>query len=124
MDKKYVENLKNENKRYFENEKDRIRKEVFKYKKLDPYDKRKILSLIDSLQYNDENLHSKLADLNCLFIVASICDEDNYNLREKIEYEKLVDFYKFDFDLYLDSEPVFFDGDIIITDPCYIVYGK
>ncbi len=121
MDKKHVENLENENKRYFENKKNRIRKEVFEYKKLDPDDKREILSLIDSLQYNDEILHSKLAELNDLFIVASVYDEDIDNWCKKIEYEKLVNFYNFDFNVYLDSEPMFFDGDIIITDPCYII---
>ncbi len=31
-------------------------------------------------------------------------------------------FLRYSFDTYLDSEPVEFDGDIIITDPCYIIH--
>ena len=42
------------------------------------------------------------------------------NVLDKINFTELVKL-KCNYDNYLDSEPVEFDGDIIITDPCYVV---
>ena len=38
-------------------------------------------------------------------------------------YEKIISCYH-DYNRYLDSEPIEFDGDIIITDPCYIIRAE
>lgn len=61
-------------------------------------------------------------------------DDDDGNTTEKsLECKKWHDSLKLDFlnnyrenkyDIYLDSEPMEFDGDIIITDPCYICKEK
>lgn len=39
----------------------------------------------------------------------------------EIDYEKLYNTVYHNYDEYLDSEPKHFTGDIIITDPCYII---
>lgn len=41
----------------------------------------------------------------------------------EIDYEKLFNTVYHNYDEYLDSEPKHFTGDIIITDPCYIIKG-
>lgn len=40
---------------------------------------------------------------------------------ESLELEYLRNYQENPYDLYLDSEPVEYDGDIIITDPCYLM---
>ena len=58
-------------------------------------------------------------------------DDGSWDWREKIEnvfkgidFYELVKAYHENYERFLDSEPVAFDGDIIITDPCYITYTK
>ena len=53
----------------------------------------------------------------------AFCNFD-FKVREalkKIPAERLCFLERMSYERYLDSEPVFFDGDIIITDPCYII---
>lgn len=40
---------------------------------------------------------------------------------KQIDFKKLVVLERTDYERYQDSEPVYFDGDIIITDPCYVL---
>lgn len=94
--------------------------------KLSDRDLRKVMGKIDS-QYGNPMLELD-------FKYMDYCSEDNfeedYNAYENIikvsNIEKLFTKYskKNYLDSYLDSIPVEFDGDILITDPCYIIRAK
>lgn len=63
---------------------------------------------------------------NELSLYKRFCFEDNLlvdtiALAKKLPYEELYNILKTNYSRYLDSTPVEFCGDIIITDPCYII---
>lgn len=49
--------------------------------------------------------------------------KETLSLLEKLPVEELVCLYDKDYWRYLDSEPKHYHGDIIITDPCYVIEG-
>lgn len=65
------------------------------------------------------------------FIVnpKSVLNQENYDKYEDFyskarlaeDFSALEKEESMDYEIYLDSDPVMFDGDIIITDPCYVI---
>jgi hypothetical protein len=62
--------------------------------------------------YNDENVYTQ-------FVGELFKSVKGFLGR----YKKIISCYH-DYDRYLDSEPIEFDGNIIITDPCYIIRAE
>lgn len=84
---------------------------------------------IDLLQFDDEKLWYKLNDLEIDLRYGwrstNLDAPDSYSewFEKQLEYDRLKA-YCVNYERYLDSEPMEFDGDIIITDPCYIIRAK
>lgn len=125
MDKEWIEARKAEAREKFEKERQRIKKEITEFGKFFPDMEKTILQNIDSLQYDDEQLWYKMndleTDLRFSWRSTNIDEIDLY-----LEWVKKLDFDKFraccsNYERYADGELIEFDGDIIITDPCYIV---
>lgn len=74
----------------------------------------------------DENLLRLKLDLGFLHLNEDLSTEKNFDCKTWAsslpiqEYEYLLDYPNY-FDRFLDSELIECDGDIIITDPCYIM---
>lgn len=67
------------------------------------------------IPYSDES------SLNKRFCFEDNLLKDTINLARKLPYYELFSTLRINYNRYLDSIPVEFYGDIIITDPCYIV---
>lgn len=125
MDKKWVENRKTEARENFEKEKQRIKAEILRFGKFFPGVEKTVIQNIDSLRYDDELLWYKLNDLEIDLRYGwrstNLDEPDSYSewFEKQLEYNKFKDCCKI-YERYLDDEPMEFDGDIIITDPCYI----
>lgn len=126
MDRTWVDAQKAKAKEKFEEERQRIRQAIIDFGKFEPEAEKMLLSSIDSLDYNDEDLHFELSSLNidltygCTYVrMVDIMEYKPWF--EKLELDKFTGCGSINYDRYLDSEPRFFDGDIIITDPCYII---
>ena len=81
-----------------------------------------------------KGIHScpEMAMLTVDLSISERSNEDHKELYKKLdewfgkspfsEYQNAMQIMEcVDFDKYLDSEPVMFNGDIIITDPCYVI---
>ncbi len=116
--------------------------EIWYEKKLIEYGKvrRQIQTSLKELKLSDEDFNEIMRELFCYptdaiseldVIYAKYCSEDNfyedYNVYEKWKitsnidnlinkYEKINTLKR-----YLDNDPMEFDGDILITDPCYVI---
>lgn len=129
MDKIWVENRKIEARENFEKEKQRIKAEILRFGKLFPGVEKTIMQNIDLLQFDDEKLWYKLNDLEIDLRYGwrstNLDAPDSYSewFEKQLEYDRLKA-YCVNYERYLDSEPMEFDGDIIITDPCYIIRAK
>lgn len=94
--------------------------------KLSDRDLRKVMKKLDS-EYEDPMLE---LDFSCMDYCSEDNFEEDYNAYKKIikvsNIDKLFTKYrkKNYLDRYLDSIPVEFDGDILITDPYYIIRAK
>lgn len=125
MNKEWVERQVNASKIKFEEEKERIKREVKDFGRFFPSAEKEIIRAIDELEYDDRELQESLFELglklNYGYANTAMEELSDYKdwVENILEYENLVSCCK-DFTRYLDSEPMEFDGDIIITDPCYI----
>lgn len=125
MNREWVEQQVAASRIKFEEEKQRVKKEVIDFGKFIPSTERKIIRAIDELKYDNKELRDELfslgLELEYGYIDSTV--EELYDYKDWVEnilkYENLKSCFK-DFERYLDSEPMEFDGDIIITDPCYI----
>lgn len=124
MDKSWVETQKKNAKEQFQKEKERIRQEIVSSTKMSKKAKDKILPLFDALVYGND-LYSDLSSINIElefgWIHGDIENAKDYKAWLKdLKFDKFMRSTYCNYDRYLDSEPMQFDGDIIITDPCYI----
>lgn len=129
MDKIWVENRKTEARKIFEKEKQRIKREICEFGRFFPGFEKTVLQSIESLQYDDKQLWYKLNDLEIDlrygWTNTNLDELDTYSewFEKQLKYDKLKACCT-NYERYLDSEPMEFDGDIIITDPCYIIRAK
>lgn len=128
MDRAWVDEHKNNARKRFDNEKQRIRTEIENNGEFEPYKEKEFLDRIDSILYDDEywrTIH-KLNELEMDLRFGHVYTHHGNIKRHKEWFDKNLMYDKLkscltDYERYLDNEPMEFDGDIIITDPCYIV---
>lgn len=86
----------------------------------------------DCIMYDIESQYHSTSDTLLRMAILNKCATHNYNYKEYEHYinlikssgiEKLFNQYtkKNILDKYLDSDQIIFNGDILITDPCYII---
>lgn len=127
MNIEWVNKKKSETEGKFYSEKERLRQEILKFDNFKPDARDSILKQLDGLKPRSwTNIDS------FLFNIRPICMTSNVvNHMSLLEYDKWYRRVNFDalrsgmcginYDNYLDSVPKAFDGDIIITDPCYVI---
>lgn len=119
MNRKWImEKSKNQAQKYQEIKSDtyqKIKNSIY----LDDVNKEKALSHLENEEYNR---------LDLLVGVLGLGTDDKAlgcrKLYEQLKLDFLRNYEEGMYDRYMDSEPMEFDGDIIITDPCYIVKEK
>lgn len=133
MDKEWVENRIRERNKKIEKEKQRIKKEICNFGKFTSDREQKLLKSIDAMDCDNESYESLWRDMMNLELDIEYgfleIDYSKYNDFKPYEYKNWIDSIGIcdlvksfkDYRLYQDSEPMEFDGDIIITDPCYII---
>lgn len=125
MDKSWVESSIQNAKKKFDEEKLRIKEVIKKCGKFHPEEADDFIKRIDSLQYDDEMIILKLTNLEIDFRYGILSADGDIRehinwFEDQLMYHKLKSCFT-DYNRYLDSEPIEFDGDIIITDPCYVI---
>lgn len=139
MDKKWLEQKIKEHEGYLSEQKERLISEISSSKYVYDEDKSRFLSIINAaFERPDSDTVFELSLLNfklmAKYISGSaeryddVSETDLLGAKEWIEsldifktYEVLMYSSKEFYEKYIDSEPKEFDGDIIITDPCYII---
>lgn len=125
-----IEQIKQKNaegEKTFNNIKQEIIAKVEAYDKwLDEDMKRKTLDMLRWSHYN--NSHSSwlddLCSISSKFMFSDCIDKAERYMWFKNNVEIIFDYLYINYDNLLDSEIKTFDGDIIITDPCYILTEK
>lgn len=131
MDRKWTEEKNRKMKEGFRRQKETICRKVQERSDLDEDIRKELLRGIQDLKRTD---HYKLFALKTrlrmdLFVHAKITEMDGYHLLDlnhwldSLELEQLGNYAR-DYSSYADSEPKEFNGDLIITDPCYIMRAK
>lgn len=124
MNKEWVEEREAENKSAIAQKRKDILSKIEETELLSSEQKKEVLESFSKIEHDSHPFNKIDLQLHLFAILA-----DNEELREKImslRKELAVDKYigmlnmRGGYNRYLDSEPVDFDGDIIITDPCYI----
>ena len=123
MNKEWVDKKNKEAKQRFIE----IRKQTLKELETTPYIEEKDRTIV--LQhFHNEEYYAVEATTSILYLdyIDKIGDSTEEFSRckewsESLELEYLRNYTENPYDIYLDSEPVEYDGDIIITDPCYLV---
>ena len=128
MDKKYVEEKIKKEKARREEIIKKIKKAVEETEHLGEAKRQEILKKIENKDYYLVNMDIRLGII--LYNVENKT-EDASILEKELEYfnglglDEMSSWREYDFDAIMerlcDSEPKFFSGDIIITDPCYIL---
>lgn len=114
MDKEWVERKNKEYKKKFEKQRQSIMKEIQKMNFITEDEKKEVFDLLNQWKGSES------------FIVLSL----SAVMSQKTELLKNLNLFELDhfeedyYSMYLDSEPMEFEGDIIITDPCYIMKKK
>ena len=133
MDKEWVENRIRERNKKIEKEKQRIKKEICNFGKFTSDREQKLLKSIDAMDCDNKSYESLWKDMMKLELDIEYgflkIDYSKYDDFKPYEYKDWIDSIRIcdlvssfkDYRLYQDSEPMEFDGDIIITDPCYII---
>lgn len=127
MNKKWVNKKNSEQKVKFNKQLEtvlRLIEEVYEDKEYNDIT-REIINKKDSLYFGNPSLDYAIAAINPWLHVLitleeekEVCNSKYKKLKDNLE---LLEEYSRTFDMYEDSENAEFDGDIIITDPCYII---
>ena len=122
MTKEWVEKKKTEYGKNFQEMNSKIRETILSFPLMSEEEKKECLENIDKEEF--------IVGLQTKIYINSHMEEnpDKRNLWEKFQEDLDLDIYcsmlRYPYECsgecYLDSEPVYFKGDIIITDPCYI----
>ena len=131
MDRKWTEEKNRKMKEGFRRQKEKICRKVQERSDLDEDIRKELLRGIQDLKRTD---YYKLFTLKTrlqmdLFVHAKCSGMDGYQLLDlkhwldSLELEQLGRYAR-DYSSYADSEPKEFNGDLIITDPCYIMRAK
>ena len=132
MDRKWTEEKNRKMEEGFRREKERICQTVRERLDLDEDIRKEWLGEIRKLKrtvHHYQLLALKTRFQMDLFVHAKITEMDGYHLLDlnhwldSLELEQLGKYAK-DYSSYADSEPKEFNGDLIITDPCYIMRAK
>lgn len=129
MNNEWVEARKTETRKRFEEEKERIKKEISEFGRFFPGVEKTILENLDSLRYDDELLWYKLNDLEIDLRYGwrstNLDYPDSYMewFEKQLDYDRIKDCCV-NYERYSDGELMEFDGSIIITDPCYIIRAE
>lgn len=128
MNKEWVKNKNEELKREIENDKKLLYDEILNADFLSGKEKK---DLIKKFNKKDYRHIANCCEGEC---ITSLIDcEEKERIRIKPLLDQLADVarklddYEYNsepYNRYLDSEPMEFDGDIIVTDPCYIMRAK
>lgn len=133
MNKEWVEKKNADRNKWLVEMEQRIRNEIEMATFLTENVKNRMLSSLDKLKKNGSScefrfeMQSGYLDLDSDDIkVASISYEEYREWLKKLEVETFCSNMQYTniYNRYLDSEPKEFDGDIIITDPCYIIRAE
>lgn len=137
MDREWIEKQKAESRDSLEKECEKLKQAIIDFGKFKSDKQTELFSEIDEIK-TVEDYEEQWIDLNAIkrkLQCAWLDIEDSNYIDMEDEYDeydiwfntldfKALEKYIQNWDRYVDSKPVSFDGDIIITDPCYIMRAE
>lgn len=137
MNKEWIEKKKQESRENLKKECEKLKQAIIDFGKFNTDKQTELFSEIDEIK-TVEDYEEKWIDLSVInrklkYVWLDMIDSNSNDVEEEYnKYKKwfnTLDFkaiekYIRNWDRYADSQPVSFDGDIIITDPCYIVRAE
>lgn len=134
MNKEWVEEKEREYKKNLQQRKEKIYNGIVQSKLINNEDKEAFIKMLNDIEKHPWSmLDSKMKWYYLDKVLESIEEEEVLDKMVKQweeyisaleieEYQKLLQYPEFySCKKYLDSDPIEFDGDIIITDPCYVI---